>query len=295
MKKIPIILYFLLYAVLNSCTKTNEAATNSFTSSGYNNLFYNPVTTFGVLLAGKDLTATESSMNRNGIELVRQSIFYSINTSSKSIDSYLKDGYNVEINFNYQATSTAKPWPTDTAMIRRKAESFFSYYKKWLSQIPVVVCENEWDFSKFHIGPIQNYLNELTIVVQVGHKYGFKVTDGGITDGKIRMFYKGYVNIDTFLSGIKKIPVDFINFHWYVANDQTKDYNLRDVVNNYLQATGKSKAMTNEFGLKSNSMTLWTNEVNALKGFVYYGIAYSGTNDPNGAITLSDAMLNMLR
>ncbi len=80
-----------------------------------------------------------------------------------------------------------------------------------------------------------------------------------------------------------------------LLDDQTQTFNLRDVVNYYLEATGKSKPMTNEFGLKTNSWRLWINEVIALKGFVYYGVAYSGTNIPNQAITLSNSMLLILR
>ena len=288
------ILFFSGCIFVLSCTKQNDFSTNKIASSRQSNLSIVPVTTaFGVLLAGKDVGTTESTMTINGIDLVRANVTYSTNTFNRNIDTYLNDGYNVAINFNYQPTPTPMPWPKDTVMIRQKAESFFSYYKKWRSQIPVVACENEWDYAAYHTGPIQDYLNELSIVVQVGHKYGFKVTDAGITDGKLRMFYQGYTNIDTFLNGIKKIPEDYCNFHWYVSH-QTQSFNLRDVVNYYLQATGKSKSMTNEFGLKTNSITLWIKEVNALKSFVYYGVAYSGTNGANLAITLSSTMLLML-
>lgn len=281
--------------VLFGCTKENDVPSNEIKASTESNLLKLPVrTTFGLTLARQDIGTVESTMTSSGISLVRASVMYSTNTSSKTVDTYLNDGYDVMINFNYQPTPTPKPWPRDTVMIRKKAEAFFSYYKKWRSQIPVVVCENEWDYSGYHTGPIQDYLNELRIVVQVGHKYGFKVTDAGITDGKIRTFYQGNADIDTYLKGIKSIPEDYCNFHWYVANDQTQNFNLRDVVNYYLKATGKTKPMSNEFGLKTNSMILWTNELAALKGFVVYGIAYSGSSDPNNVITLSNSMLQML-
>ena len=295
MKFLTTILLLSVCLFTISCTKQNDFPTNKITASGQGNLLTGPLTSFGVLLCGQNVNTVETTMTTDGINIVRATVNYSTGISNKNIDTYLNNGYDVAINFNYQATPKPMPWPTDTVMIRQKAEAFFSYYEKWLSQIPVVACENEWDYAAFHTGPIQNYLNELSIVVQVGHKYGFKVTDAGITDGKIRMFYQGNVNIDTFLTGIKTIPEDYCNFHWYVANDQTQNFNLRDVVNYYLQATGKSKPITNEFGLKSNSLRLWVNEVNALKGFVYYGVAYSGTNIPNQAITLSNTMLLMLK
>jgi hypothetical protein len=295
MKFLSIIVFFSMCMIVLSCTKQNDFSTNKITASSQSNLLSVPATSFGVLLAGEDVNTVETTMTADGINIVRATVTYSTNTYNKNIDTYLNDGYDVAINFNYQATPIPMPWPTDTVMIRQKAEAFFSYYQKWFSQIPVVVCENEWDYAAYHTGPIQDYLNELAIVVQVGHKYGFKVTDAGITDGKIRMFYQGNANIDTFLTGIKTIPEDYCNFHWYVANDQTQNFNLRDVVNYYLEATGKSKPMTNEFGLKTNSLLLWINEVIALKGFVYYGVAYSGTNIPNQAITLSNSMLLMLR
>jgi hypothetical protein len=295
MKLLSITVCLSLCILVCSCTKQNDFSTNKIAASEQSNLLGLPATDFGVLLSGVDVNSVETTMTTNGINIVRATVTYSTSTYNRNIDTYLNDGYDVAINFNYQATPTPKPWPKDTAMIRQKAESFFSYYKKWQRQIPVVVCENEWDYAAYHTGPIQDYLNELAIVVQVGHKYGFKVTDAGITDGKIRMFYQGNANIDTFLTGIKKIPEDYCNFHWYVANDQTQNFDLRDVVNYYLQATGKTKPMTNEFGLKTNSLLLWTNEVSALKGFAYYGVAYSGTNVPGQAITLTNSMLLMLK
>jgi hypothetical protein len=73
-------------------------------------------------------------------------------------------------------------------MIRAKAKAFFTYYKKWINQIPVVVCENEWDnelYRDFSKTTVSDYVTELSIVVDEGHKAGFKVADAGITSNNL--------------------------------------------------------------------------------------------------------------
>jgi hypothetical protein len=57
---------------------------------------------FGILPAMLTPIDAESLMQRDGLNLIRKEIYFSVNTVSKIIDQYLTDGYNVQINFQLQ-------------------------------------------------------------------------------------------------------------------------------------------------------------------------------------------------
>src|SRR5439155_18238117 len=88
----------LVCALLTGCTKQNDFETSKITASEESHLLrLPPTTTFGVLLSGQSITDVESTMTLNGIGLVRSTVVFSQSTSSKTIDTYLQDGYNVQI------------------------------------------------------------------------------------------------------------------------------------------------------------------------------------------------------
>lgn len=260
------------------------------------------ITQFGLMAANQTLDQTEQILTKAGIEIVRVPLFFSSTISSNQIDNYLDDGYKVQINLNWKATNAGPvPFPTDTALIRTRAEAFFKYYQPWVNRIPMVVVENEWDNgiltavgTGYHSGTIQDYLTELSIVVEVGHKYGFKVCDAGITDGAIKQWYSGKLDLTEFFTGIKTIPTDTVNFHWYVSADAVKAYDVKIVALAYMQACGKTHIVNNEFGIRTDTPDLWLALIGALKGFADCAIAYSGVNDPGKAIQLTPDMINEL-
>lgn len=264
----------------------------------------NPViqSKFGLMQAQSSQTQTTALLEDNEITLVRVPVYFSKETSNSAVDYYLNNGFSVAINFNYAATATPVAFPTDSAMIQDKAEQFFSHYQKYLSQIPVVVVENEWDNgiyldigTGYHKGSIQDYLNELSIIAGIAHKYGFKVADAGITDAAIKRWYAGQLNIDEYITGVKNITIDFINMHWYVNANGAYDFDLRTIAAKYKDACSKKYIISNEFGMRINDQALWTKLIDGFRGFMPIAIAYSGVSDPKKAIRLSDEMLKELK
>src|SRR6478609_5485299 len=88
---------------------------------------YGPAVTtmYGLKSEQKTIPETEALLKSSNINLVRAIVFYRDNYYSKSVDTYLSDGYNVQINFNYAPTDDPVDFPTDTAFIRAQAEKFF--------------------------------------------------------------------------------------------------------------------------------------------------------------------------
>src|SRR6478735_1719820 len=274
-------------------------------------------TIFGVLNAEKSIAESETIMRESGVNVQRVAMFFSTTYFSKSADQYIKDGFNVQINFNYKPTTGPVAWCTDTAFIRKQAKLFFAYYKPYIKQVTLVAVENEWDNVLYHVGSIDDYLRELAIVVDEGHKAGFKVTDAAITSNALQRWnysqlstncanwwkahyfvglqndYTNYINsIHYYASKVKGIPIDYINFHWY--NNTACSNGLSSALYNWLTATGKSVSTTNEWGVKDTA--LWSCTVAEVIGVnPAHAIAYSGVNDPNNAALLTADMLKVLK
>jgi hypothetical protein len=277
---------------------------------------------FGVLQQQSTVDDDIAMLQRTGLKCIRTQIYFAYNSSNNTIDQYLQKGYQVQINFNYKPTATATPYPTDTAFIRKQARAFFTYYKKWIKQIPVVVCENEWDNKDYHGYDIAPYLVELSIVVDEGHKQGFLIADAGFTSGNLkRWIYSQLTGIEQaqwkekytvvinspenpfdsmlnqakiFLNGIKTIPIDYINVHWY--NTSLCFNGLPKAAQLYLKACNKTAIISNEFGIKVSDTTLLKNTINELRSAgIKMGIAYSGIDAANLAVRLNDDQLKLLK
>lgn len=277
---------------------------------------------FGFMQEGANqLKDMQSALSATGLSVVRVPVFYHDNYRSLIADEYLKNGYKVQLNFNYKPTATKVLFPTDTAFIRSKAEQFFQYYLPYKDQVPVVCVENEWDnanYRDFTKTSIQDYLKELAIVTEVGHKYGFKIADGGITntalgrwtwtrldDADKKEWQQNYFvgqgmdnfqpvidMVNAFAEGVKSIPIDYLNFHWY--NNKGCNNGLQTALEHYRRATSKNIAyITNEFGVRDTSHWACTvEEVKAVTPVI--GIAYSGNDKPELAVKLSTEMLELL-
>jgi hypothetical protein len=276
---------------------------------------------FGVIQQQSTVADDIAMLQRTGLKCIRTQVYFANNFSNNIIDQYLQNGCQVQINFNYKPTATATPYPTDTAFIRKQARAFFAYYKKWIKQIPVVVCENEWDNKDYHGYDIAPYLVELAIVVDEGHKQGFLIADAGFTSGNLKRWiysqltgieqaqwkeqYTVVINspenpfdsmlnqVKIFLNGIKTIPLDYLNVHWY--NTSLCFNGLPKAAQLYLKGCNKTALISNEFGIKVSDTTLLKNTINELRtAGIKIGIAYSGIDAPNLAIRLSDDQLKLL-
>ena len=278
-----------------------------------------PVTTmYGLKSEQKTIPETEALLKSSNINLVRAIVFYRDNYYSKSVDTYLADGYNVQINFNYAPTDDPVDFPTDTAFIRAQAEKFFAYYKPHINKIPVVAVENEWDNLNYHSNNINFYITELKIVTEVGHKYGFKIADAGFTGAGLQRWTYSKLSgdsakdwlskffvapgrsdypvflaeINTYAAAVKSIPIDYINWHWY---GKTGCWNgLQTALSYYLKATGKTNHITNEFG--AHDSQYWNCTVAEVqKAAPPIAIAYSGQSLDSKAVELDLSMLQVLK
>lgn len=277
---------------------------------------------FGLIQQQSTTADDIAIMKRTGLKCIRSQVYFANSISTNAIDQYLQNGFQVQINFNYKPTAIPTPYPTDTAFIRKQAKAFFAYYKKWLKQIPVVVCENEWDNKDYHTYNIAPYLIELSIVTDEGHKAGFLVSDAGFTSGNLkRWIYSQLTGIEQaqwkeqyaivlnspdnpydsmlnqakiFLNGIKTIPIDYINVHWY--NTSLCFNGLPKAAQLYLKACNKTAIISNEFGIKVSDTTLLKNTINELRSAgIKMGIAYSGIDAANLAVRLNDDQLKLLK
>jgi hypothetical protein len=288
------------------------------------------VTTFGLinersneLSPQEDIDLTQDQMDKADVKLTRISIALSETTVNKTIDTYLADGYNVQIIANWNNgvngfRGFAKPSESDN--VASKAEAFFAYYAPYKNQIPFISVENEWDWEVVNGSNLQDYLAELSIITSVGHKYGFKIAEGGITSTALQRWtysqlsgdeqdewfqdywvglnsgydYDDLMNIiNTYIDGAKNIDFDYSNVHW--CNPQTCSGGFSTATQTYMKACNKKSVVCNEFYIKTNSLDLFNATVDEIKGNTAFGLAYSGSNNSNKAIELTDAMLEALR
>jgi len=261
-----------------------------------------------------------ADMKTADVNIIRLTIFLSETSVNRLIDDYLSKGYNVQICISWftgSLTNRGFPTPKDTSTVRAQAEAFFKYYAARKKQIPFVSIENEWDHEVQSGYKLQDYINELSILTSVGHKYGFKIADGGITYASLQRwtysqlnpkaqeqwkqtYYVGLNNgydelldlVNTYIASAKKINFDYSNVHW--SNSTTCGNGYRTATQAFMIACNKKTPVCNEFAVKTNSLTLFTQTVDEITGNALYAIAYNGTNRDGKAVILTNAMLLVL-
>lgn len=282
---------------------------------------------WGLIQAQDNTTETKAILNGSAVNMVRVPIYFSdTKVTSNVADDYLKNGYKVQINFNWKATGTAVEFPTNEAIIRSKAEEFFKYYLPYKALIPVVVVENEWDNltslhgpGAYHTGTVQQYLKELSIITEIGHKYGFKISSAGITGNNLQRwtysqltgtqqswwkanYFVGLsanyelmiATVNEFAAGIRNIPVDYINTHWYNKTSCPGGYPIATAL--WLKACGKTKFINNEFGIKTKNLALFAATIAEIKlAGAEIAIIYSGVDAPDNAVRITNEMYQTLK
>ena len=289
------------------------------------NLIENDNPLWGIKQSNDDNAATEKILTETCVKCVRIASYYSDPKVWNSvIDEYLRKGFMVQINLNWKSTGTTSDYPTNDALIRSKGEEFFKYYEQYKHLIPVVVIGNEWDNRNYHSGTIAQYLNELSILTEVGHKYGFMIASAGITgSGLGRWAYSKLIGaeqswwkanyftglkkeydlmvrtIDEFAAGARSIPFDYANTHWYNKDDVPGGYPI--ALKLYMDACGKIRAINNEFGIKVtsskiNALNLFLKTILEIKASgVEIAILYSGDGRGTNAIRITDEMYKTLQ
>ena len=217
-------------------------------------------------------------------------------------------GFKVVLNVNNSsmANKSQSPFVTDTDTYKKKLQ----YQISLMPNKPVLlVIENEENNQHFHSGTAQDYLNQLQAATTVAHANHIAVTNGGITfPAMMYLLYEDYmahgktkeandlqqrssvsfsskwlINRKAFLqqliAGYAKSDIDFINFHWYGKNGDTKS--LTEVVNYLERVTGKP-AVSNEIGQQDASPeTVKAIMQTARQLHLRYAIWYSGDGARN--------------
>ena len=323
-RKVP--LYAMLLIAVTACTKQeiipSSASSVSLSDASYaaaqQQILYQTI--FGLIEEKASDEQTKADMKTANVNIIRLTIFLSETTVNKTIDNYLSQGYNVQISVSwFTGTNTNRgfPPPKDTSAVRSQATAFFKYYADRKKQISFVSIENEWDHEVQSGANLQDYINELSIITSVGHKYGFKIADGGITYASLQRWtysqltgtaqeqwkqkyyvglnndYDGLLNmVNTYIAAAKKINFDYSNVHWY--NNLICGNGYSTASQTFMTACNKKTPVCNEFGIKTSSLTLFTQTVDEITGNALYAVAYSGTNKRGKAIKLTNAMLQVL-
>src|SRR6185369_362636 len=188
--------------------------------------------------------------------------------------------YKKKILLNINNDSTPSVFPTNLVAYESKLRSFLNVYG---TSIEVAVIENEElnnsaaQGTLYHLGRLQDYINELTVAVNVCREKGLPVTNGGLTNpivASLKHYYSlngkqdslvwlmqsmnGISNdstlwrrTDSLLNAYRILPLSYVNLHWYEpGKDTTRLTGVLQVICNYItQQTGK-KVITNETGVK---------------------------------------------
>ncbi len=167
--------------------------------------------------------------------------------------------------------------PGDLDAYRRKLSLVLSKYR------PVVLAvENEENSALFYTGTPEEYAAELKAACQVAHQKGIPCTNGGLVSTLVALLvYDHYLTSGqvakakdfaaraftpelqrqlnspraqeqirkgkVLLSAYRDAGVDFVNFHWYIADPQA----LEEAVA-YLRAQTGLPVITNEIGQFTN-------------------------------------------
>jgi hypothetical protein len=208
-------------------------------------------TKFGVMVFGRtDINTKIKVAKELGVSYVRDGI--AMGTWSGQyprLDKWQNAGFKLILNVSWGAqqgngTVVPIPYPTDTVEYKKILTDILSRYRP-----EILVVENEEMWKKYHTGPIEDYINELTAAVTVAHEKGIKVTNGGLTnrelvlsvyndylergmkkdadDFKDRCIKPSLLNEDNadagqiasdakkLIAAYKRLPLDYVNIHVY--------------------------------------------------------------------------------
>ncbi len=170
-------------------------------------------TRFGVMVAksgGRNIPPERQAqiVKALGVNYTRAKIdIKTWNGSSNACDAYTAAGLKFLLNVNYAVPRNAVgdhnpvPFPTDMAAYSNALNSILDKYKP-----EVLVVENEEDNPLYHTGSAEDYLTELKTAIDIAHKRGIKVTNGGITVREVCLI----VYDDLMQKGRKKEAMDFV-------------------------------------------------------------------------------------
>ncbi len=239
---------------------------------------------YGVFPVKADIGSRLMAANNLGVDYVRETQLLSKWDGNKnsSIDYWNSRKKKVLLNINNDSTPSC--FPTNLTAYKNSLQNFLNVYGK---SIELAAIENE-ELNRYgdavgelyHLGSMQDYINELTAAADICKKQGIPFTDGGLTTpvvSSLKHYYEtnnkqdsvtwlvqqmGSVSndstvwkrTDSLLNAFKNIPVTYVNLHWYEPmKGMTRTTGVLQVLCNYItQQTGK-KVITNETGVKTDS------------------------------------------
>lgn len=215
---------------------------------------------FGILVNEADnqsiSTSTKIDLLKNTFKVPYTRIGIAIPNwtgTSLSFEQFSNAGLKILLNVSSKVTNeTTPPGPfiTDTVYYRQVLTEILNKYRP-----EVLVVENEETNEGYYTGSAQEYLNLLTVAIDVAHKKGIKVSNGGFptrmatllcwdyynstgqsskaSSYALRAFpssvsgnLQAYINSDVqaqqqlakgkiLLNAYNTLQIDYINFHWY--------------------------------------------------------------------------------
>ncbi|TKK69220.1 hypothetical protein FC093_07845 [Ilyomonas limi] len=206
--------------------------------------------------------------NQLGISCLRSRVI----VSDPGEVAILNSGYKVLLNFNSDYEGTPLPFVSNLAQYQTDLQQIISNF----SALPVVAAiENEESNRMYHSGTAQEYINQLSVAIDVMHANGIKVTNGGITDAGLNyLVYQDFMNqgkydsaeqfkklvhvtpknpntqnrgryVDTLLQAYAQMELDYVNFHWKAGSADMQA--LTEVIAYLKKRTGKP-IISNELG-----------------------------------------------
>lgn len=278
-------------------------------------------TDFGILIAEESPTQINLDLEDTTIVIIRAPVFLSSNISSPVANAHIFNGFNVCLNLNYKSNAAgANAYPSDMVAYKSLVRQCLEYYADFKDQISFVTCENEYDSPLYHTDEPVVYADLFANFLDVVAEYddGFKVSEAGITSTSVRRWmysrltgddaiwwrahyftglsnnYDGFIkSINDALDMLKTLNYNFANLHWY--NDYNCPGSFKLAAETYAEASGRGKAITNEFGIKTASMDLWQATLKEIKDNARFAVAYSGVNAQGKAIKLTQQMLKEMQ
>ena len=269
----------------------------------------NDKTQFGALIkppapGGGGLNFKVNIARKLGLDCIREGI----SLDKPNDKPIFNSGFKLVLNVNNSSMTNKSqaPFPTDTAGYKTRLQ----YQISLMMRKPVLlVIENEENNQRFHSGSAQDYINQLQAAATVAHANGIPVTNGGITfPAMLYLVYLDYMEhgqtkeandlqqrssvsftakwlinrkdfLQQLIAGYAKVNIDYVNFHWYGRNGDTKS--LTEVVNYLQRVTGKP-AISNEIGQQDNSPQTVKAILQTCRQLnMRYAIWYSGDGERN--------------
>jgi hypothetical protein len=279
-----------------SCKKevvSNEMAASISSQNISNEAVAAEGTHFGSLISDGSVDNKITVSDKFGVTYVRSAVTVKdFQGKDPGVDKYLNSGFKVVLNLNWdhvadgRGNRTPVPFPTDMVKYRKLLGAVLDKYKP-----EVAVIENEPTTDDFHSGPIENYIAELAVAIDVCHSKGVKVADGAIHVGNVQKVMAGTrldgnaLEVKKLIAAYATLNLDFVNVHTQGTGDSYPDGQLQKVAD-YLRAQTGKPVMSNEFTVKSNSTNLIKQMVDGFKAGGYkYAIVRSG-DSAGGAVPL---------